>query len=363
MSRVDRYLRRFLLFSKLFTKSWGQPKVLEELFHFRRTVIAQRQVLPLIEQQKNPVSVTRTLSKKGPDVLNGTFESPLAIACPGLMPDPVNRAHWRALVPRNDRKAAVILLAATGDHAYTRRTVMFARSLASVGITAVMLTNPFYFRRRPKDQFRSVLLHVSDLFVMGAALICECTLLLNWLRHEGYQALALSGISMGGHMASLAATNWPGRLGLIPCLSWTTAAPVFTQGELSRAVAWPVLRKELETSEFLRQIEAIPDCDWLAQLARTPRSIDPTRQFMNILMDEFTNLRNFPQPTDPRLVRCVVAEWDAYVPRNEPDELIRLWPGAEVTVVPGGHVTGFLNNRSVFLRKINEVLSICEQSC
>lgn len=30
-------------------------------------------------------------------------------------------------------------------------------------------------------------------------------------------------------MASLAATNWPKPLVLVPCLSWSTASPVFTQ--------------------------------------------------------------------------------------------------------------------------------------
>jgi hypothetical protein len=30
-------------------------------------------------------------------------------------------------------------------------------------------------------------------------------------------------------MASLAATNWPKPIVLVPCLSWSSATPVFTQ--------------------------------------------------------------------------------------------------------------------------------------
>lgn len=111
---------------------------------------------------------------------------------------------------------------------------------------------------------RSSLRNVSDLFVMGAALILESAVLLHWLEREDYWPLGMTGISMGGHvstrhtiihsitksrhqlssflkeieqsmealifsqMASLAVTNWPKPIPLIPCLSWTTASNVFT---------------------------------------------------------------------------------------------------------------------------------------
>ncbi|KAL1261785.1 hypothetical protein QQF64_007050 [Cirrhinus molitorella] len=45
-------------------------------------------------------------------------------------------------------------------------------------------------------------------------------------------------------MASLAVTNWPKPIPLIPCLSWTTASSVFTTGVLSRAVNWRELEKQ-----------------------------------------------------------------------------------------------------------------------
>ena len=69
------------------------------------------------------------------------------------------------------------------------------------GIGAVLLENPFYGSRKPASQVRSQLNHVSDLFVMGLALICECLVLLKWLEGEGIGPVGLTGVSMGGHVS------------------------------------------------------------------------------------------------------------------------------------------------------------------
>jgi hypothetical protein len=45
-------------------------------------------------------------------------------------------------------------------------------------------------------------------------------------------------------MACLASSVWPKPLALVPCLSWTTAATVFTRGILSKAIAWDALEKD-----------------------------------------------------------------------------------------------------------------------
>nr|XP_056711404.1 protein ABHD18 isoform X1 [Euleptes europaea] len=79
---------------------------------------------------------------------------------------------------------------------------------------------------------------------MGGALVLESAALLHWLEREGYGPLGMTGISMGGHMASLAVSNWPKPLPLVPCLSWSTASGVFTTGVLSKAVNWRELEKQ-----------------------------------------------------------------------------------------------------------------------
>uniref|UniRef100_A0A0P4W7K2 Uncharacterized protein n=1 Tax=Scylla olivacea TaxID=85551 RepID=A0A0P4W7K2_SCYOL len=100
---------------------------------------------------------------------------------------------------------------------------------------------------------RSSLHNVSDLFVMGGCLVLESLVIFHWCERQGLGPLGITGISMGGHMASLAATNWPKPLPLVPCLSWTTASGVFTQGVLSGAINWEMLKNQYFSSEVFRE--------------------------------------------------------------------------------------------------------------
>lgn len=79
---------------------------------------------------------------------------------------------------------------------------------------------------------------------MGACLVLENLVLLHWCERMGLGPLGVTGLSMGGHMASLAATNWPKPLVLVPCLSWSTASAVFTQGIMSQSINWDRLETE-----------------------------------------------------------------------------------------------------------------------
>ena len=45
-------------------------------------------------------------------------------------------------------------------------------------------------------------------------------------------------------MASLAGTNWHRPIAIVPCLSWTTASCVFTQGVMSGSIPWGLLENE-----------------------------------------------------------------------------------------------------------------------
>lgn len=53
------------------------------------------------------------------------------------------------------------------------------------------------------EERRSSLKNVSDLFVMGGALVLESAALLHWLEREGYGPLGMTGISMGGHVRAV----------------------------------------------------------------------------------------------------------------------------------------------------------------
>ncbi len=138
---------------------------------------------------------------------------------------------WKSRKLTDDKQRPLcIQLAGTGDHYYWRRRHFMAMPLVKErNIASIILENPFYGGRKPKSQTKSGLRHVSDLFVMGAALFFEMITLLSWCESQGYGPLGVTGISMGGHMASIASTGWNKPIGIIPCLSWSTAAPVFTE--------------------------------------------------------------------------------------------------------------------------------------
>ncbi|XP_026037467.1 protein ABHD18 isoform X2 [Astatotilapia calliptera] len=214
VSRLDVFYRRLLL-TKLFIGGWGKPEDLKRIFEFRK-IIGDREKCKSLVPQDYPVYINKTEELADCHVQEGFFISPLEHLVPGILPQEAVKARFQFIVPKRWQKnrPVCIHLAGTGDH------ISFE-----------------CFRR-------SSLKNVSDLFVMGGALILESTVLLRWLEREGYWPLGMTGISMGGYMASLAVTNWPKPIPLIPCLSWSTASSVFTTGVLSKAVNWTQLEKQ-----------------------------------------------------------------------------------------------------------------------
>ncbi|XP_072252400.1 protein ABHD18 isoform X2 [Leuresthes tenuis] len=245
VSRLDVFYRRLLL-TKLFIGGWGKPEDLKRIFEFRK-IIGDREKCKTLVPKDYPVYINKTEEHTDCFVHNGYFISPLEHLVPGILPPEAVKARFQFIVPKRWQKnrPVCIQLAGTGDHFFWRRRTLVARPMIKeAGMASLLLENPYYGYRKPKDQLRSSLKNVSDLFVMGGALILESTVLLRWLEREGYWPLGMTGISMGGYMASLAVTNWPKPIPLVPCLSWSTASSVFTTGVLSRAVNWTELEKQ-----------------------------------------------------------------------------------------------------------------------
>uniref|UniRef100_A0AC34FY27 Abhydrolase domain-containing 18 n=1 Tax=Panagrolaimus sp. ES5 TaxID=591445 RepID=A0AC34FY27_9BILA len=260
--------------------------------------------------------ITKEWNRKDITYMEGNFLSPLYEWCPQLFPAGVEKCYWRGLFPQKSEKrnGLVIHLAGTGDHTFFRREYGFANDLLKEGYSAILIENPYYGTRKPKQQFSSSLLNVSDLFVMGAAIIGECNFILRWAKEAGHWPLGISGVSMGGYMACLAASNVHDPIALVPCLSWTTAAPVYTEGALSDAIQWKNLGKELSSKHFRDAISQIKDCNWLEQL-------------------------------------------DAYIIRNDVPDLTDLWPGSHVKIIPRvGHVQAYFSMHNLFREVITETM-------
>lgn len=234
-SRADVLYRRIIR-NTFFSKGWGSVDTFINLQRLKRDLFNA-------EKFKEMVSISESVKidnihdvkskHESYSVVDGHFLSPLVKYYPGLLPKESEQARFQAIIPINHsgtKQPMCVQLAGTGDHRYWRRRNLVAKPLLrenSVG--SVMLVNPYYGCRKPKTQTRSSLNCVVDLFVMGCALIVETSVLLDWCEHQGYGPVAVTGVSMGGHMASLAATFVAKPIAVVPCLSWTTASPVFTE--------------------------------------------------------------------------------------------------------------------------------------
>ncbi|CAD5210342.1 unnamed protein product [Bursaphelenchus xylophilus] len=362
-NQVDFIVRRVLLFSKLFTDSWGKPRTLELLKQSIDNYIGKGKASYFFESRPPPLIITKEWQTDQVECLDGHFLSPLAQYYPEMYPtENVKTCHWRGHFVKKwkDRKGLVIILAPTGDHTFTLRERSFVSNLLKEGISSILVENPFYGRRKPPEQFRSALRNVTDLFVMGASLIVECNYLLKWAISQGHGPLGLAGVSLGGYMAGLAATNSEIPVAVVPCLSSTSAAPVYTRGALAEAINWEGLAKELQNPTFIDAIGKIQGQDWLYKLEHPSISypeFDRSKIFMWILMEQFTNLNQYPVPPRGDLATFVIAEDDAYIEQEGAPDIRDIWPQSKVVSLPHvGHVLGFLRNQSVFRQTLIQML-------
>ncbi|XP_045517812.1 protein ABHD18 [Pieris brassicae] len=246
-SKLDAVYRSILI-TKFFTKGWGKPENLRRLFEFRKVVSNRDECFKLVERDY-PVTITKEQNLSDCRLLEGYFVTPMERHLPGIVPKIAQKAHFQMLLPNHwpesSCKPVCLHLAGTGDHYFwRRRNLMVKPLLKEAGIGGIILENPFYGLRKPTDQVRSSLHNVSDIFVMGGCLILESLVLFHWCERNGLGPLGVTGLSMGGHMASLAATNWPKPLVLVPCLSWSTASAVFLQGVMSHSINWDLLEDQ-----------------------------------------------------------------------------------------------------------------------
>lgn len=167
------------------------------------------------------------------------------------------------------------------------------------------------------DQFRSSLLNVSDLFIMGGSLITECFFILQWAKSNGYFPLGISGNILkfcNNYDVPQLIRRFNGRahgirnqkacqpsvivckirrhqpsqmsgminrfaqflvyrgllvygLRLKPYILRNSGAPVYTIGALSGAIPWEILQNKLENDESLKK--TIRTCGWDSQMVRS----------------------------------------------------------------------------------------------
>lgn len=265
LHKSDAAFKMVTAFVKFFSNGWGNPEIIQQLSEWQKIVLDKRKMLEDVYKVLEKTEIKITAAKKinsSLTVYKGEFMSPLTKFIPKALPPESEKAYFELVLPNKwkNKKPICLHLAGTGDHFFWRRRHFMATPLAKqYSMGSIILENPFYGCRKPKDQVRSAVNHVSDIFVMGAALLFETVTLMLWCQRNGYGPLGITGISMGGHMATVSASGWFEPMAIVPCLSWSSAGPAFTDGVLSQSVNWQVLDEQLERepiySKLLRQDE------------------------------------------------------------------------------------------------------------
>lgn len=298
---------------RLFVDGFGDRRTLEALVERIRTVQVQTHSSAL------EVRWSGAPRHLGPvDIRHGHFHSPAAEWLPGA----VQRGHLELLLPRRKRRRGppqsapvCLMLAGTGEEGYWMRRVL-AAPLLRRGIGALLLENPFYGRRRAPGQDGPSLRTVEHQFAMNLAALEEARALLWWLRDQGHEHLGVTGYSQGGFMAGFAAALCGLPVAAILRSAGSAARPVFTEGALSRRIAWPRLGAEIGSEERARHY--------------LEESLDAVQ------------LVRFPPPRLPGAAILVNARGDGFVPAAEAESLHRHWSGSELRWLSASHATAAL---------------------
>lgn len=271
-------------------------------------------------QRATPRPVESSPLKKGERERILRFRSPRA----DDLPEESRFAEALVVLPADwsHHTPICVQLAATGDEGFMARRRIVAEPLKELGIASVVLENPLYGCRRPRGQIRTYLRRVSDLWIMGLAVVAEARALLEWLREQGFQNLGVCGVSMGGAMVSQAAALTPYPLAVCACIAPHCATPVFLEGVLSRYVDWEAL------GEGGRE--------------RLGRQLDGS------------DLRLFPRPSRPDCAIWLGARRDAYVDPSSSMLNAEAWPGSKMRWLNSGHVSTTIFHRNQYLRGIQE---------
>jgi hypothetical protein len=287
--------------SKLFSQGWGDEALLSHVADMRR----------YLEYSSLPhINWYRDSERRGIRVLDGSFVSPL-----DLLPEPTAVGHLRACV-REGNETACLVLAASRDEGYRVRERIFG-ALVDRGLNLYFLENPYYGLRRVSAGPTSAT--VSEHILMVVATVCESLALLVYLRQR-YRKVAVTGYSMGGHMAALTAAISREPVACAALATGASGSNVYTRGLLQ----WSV--------DF-------------AALERDPAMRGRARQRMRKLFAG-ADITQHPSPLRPDAAVIAGCKRDAYVLQSETERLHAHWPGSTLRWIDSGHFPALLTCRN-----------------
>jgi hypothetical protein len=185
------------------------------------------------------------------------------------------------------------------------------------GIDLYLVENPFYGRRRSAGGPAAIT--VSDQGLMALGMVWEARALLDHLRGN-YPRIAVSGYSMGGHMAAITAAVSPFPVACAALATGASASSVYTRGLLSWSVDVGALGKTY----------AARPAGVKQRLERLFESADVTR---------------YPAPSRTDAAILAGCTRDGYVLRTETLRLHQHWPGSTLRWIRAGHFSALVTKR------------------
>ncbi len=305
---IDRGVAFAVGFQKMYADGWGDPDVLSYLIE-RTTDFGAPASIEIDWDGSHR-------RRDGLWLFEGRFESP-DMQLP--LPPESRTAYFQFLLPEGafegERPPVCVHLAGSGDASYLGRRLQAAPLAKRAGIGALILQNPYYGERRPDGQSGTNLRRVTDQFTMNLATIEEARALLRWLREDGYRHVGITGYSMGGYMAAMAAQMVPFPLAAIPCATANTAVPPMVHSPLSQLYDWEALERELTTRQSPKRL-------------------------MTKLMRRFA-ISEHGRLAHPDLAIIVGTLRDEFIPPSGVVQLHRHWFGSELRWIDAGHTTGW----------------------
>jgi pimeloyl-ACP methyl ester carboxylesterase len=301
---VDRLYVKLNPVGSFFRDGWGDEATITRVVDLLRSPTAHA----TIELRWGPERVQRGWVER-----EGVFESPVT---DGTLPEASRMGRVLMMMPSSPRRRPVpvcLHLAATGEHGYLRRRRLCI-PLLERGIGALLLENPLYGQRKPSYQQGSDIRTVAELVTMGRAIVEEARALAAWLHEQGHP-VGLSGYSMGGQMAALAAALLPFPVAVAPASAPCTARQAFIEGLLSRVTSWSALGARHNPGEARVRLAGILDATCLTQQ---------------------------PLPRAPEAAIVLVARDDGYIFAEGARRIHEHWTGSELRWLPGGHVNNFV---------------------
>ena len=274
----------------------------------------------------------------------GCFASPLAAS----LPEEVRTARFlfvRAAPggPLPPTRCVVVHTAATGVVDYEGRDAQLARPLLEHGIASAILMAPYNGSRAPAAQDGHYIDNVADYMLQSLAIILEGAALLRWLdkgfavlgrsEHPAPLKLGVAGLSWGGAMAACIALGSKLRVACMVGLG-SDSPRVMATGCISWQLDWEALQRDRghTREEAQREIEAVFTRITFAHLVAAADG-----------------------PSIGAMVQVVAAD-DHYVYAAEGVQLHAslaraVVPGrrAELRWADGGHATGFVRQRQLFV--------------